>query len=131
MWPLLCPDRSWEQLTAFTATNSCHHQPRFSLILIYAIGLPLLTPPFPPSLSHVCLLLLLLFSQFSLQLLVKFLPFSFRVSVYNSYFICTGASFFVHVQMVAMATGTVVPSDVVVAELCASLFWVVEAFIEV
>lgn len=134
MSPLLSPVRSSVQLTVLTITYPCHRHHDFNqrnqVLLnqssshpVPAFLLPFLVPASASS----------IFSIFTSSFL--FVPFSLLVSfcvpVYDSKSICTSARVFVHVQVVAMATGAGVPSNEVVTELCASIVRVVLTFIEV
>lgn len=136
MSPLLSPDRSSVQLTVLTIRFPCHHfnqrnqvlhnQPPSHLI-------PLFASPFSsPSFACFCFL----YFPPAFTSCFSFVPFpqlvSFSLPVFTiASIICTSASVFVHVQVVTMATGAVVPSNEVVTELRASVLRVVLTFVEV
>lgn len=94
----------------------------------YAISI---FPKISPSFRNICFLYFPIFTS----------PFVFLSCLdFNSdslqrlgvdLILCTGAGVVVLVQLVAVATGTAVPSDEVVTELGALIDWVILAFVEV
>lgn len=137
MSPLLSPDRSPAQLTVLTIRYPCHHHHysnQHNQVLPNQSSSHLI-PAFPSLFSSPCLPASAssIFSTFTSSF--SFVPFPwlvpFSVPVYDRKIICTSASVMVHGQVVAMATGAVVPSNEVVTELRASIVRVILTFIKV
>lgn len=136
MPPLSSPDRSSEQCTAIPG-GVCHGRTRITqlhvsfstqpLLIKAIISFPppheLLLPPFSPVFTSC-------FTCVSIRYFLS-LDFGLWQPGCLFFFFFTSASVVVFLQVVTMTTGAVVPSDEVVAELCASSLRVILAFVKV
>lgn len=124
MIPLLFPDRSLLQFTV-NMRDHCHYL-HFNKTISFTQSVPFskISP------QYFCFLYFPIFTSLCVFLSPSDVlnPDSVECLEANL-IICTSASVVVHIQVVAVATGAVVPSDEVVTELGALVDFVILAFV--